>query len=458
MKPIKVTVYIPSYNYGKFLAKSISSVLRQTFTDWELIVINDGSPDNTAEVLKEFEHCHKIKIVHQQNKGLTVSNNIALRLAQGKYVMRLDADDYLDENALLVMSAILDKRPAIGLVYPDYYLIDAHDHIIEIIRRKKIGEEVTILDLPAHGACTMIRKSCLLELGGYNETLTCQDGYDLWLRFVEKYDVYNVNVPLFYYRRHGNNLTENTKKILSTRGKIKRDFVAKKFGKVPKVLAIIPARGNYSATYDSALSTLHKKPLIAYTLEEAKKCRLLDKIIVTSEDQNVLTYAKKFKGIEVIRRSQELARPNTSIMATIHYVLKKLREDSGYDPAMVAILYINAPLRTKEHIEKAIDTMLIFNTDSVISVTENLSTHYRHGKTGMEQICTNQGTLRLEREALYEANGAVYVSKRSAITEKKFLGNTIGHIIMTKEESVQIDSQYERWLAERIIAHRKQKQ
>ncbi len=141
--------------------------------------------------------------------------------------MWLDADDYLDENALLVLSNILDIHPQIGLVYPDYFLVDESGAIIEVIRRKKIGQDVELLDLPALGACTMIREECLLEIGGYSEEFKCQDGYDLWLKFIESFNPYNVNIPLFYYRQHPSNLTKNKSHILKTRRCIKRTFCRK---------------------------------------------------------------------------------------------------------------------------------------------------------------------------------------------------------------------------------------
>ena len=137
----KITVYIPTYNYARFLDAAIQSVLKQTMDDWELIVINDGSTDNTAEILEPYRAYPKIRILEHENKGLNFTNNIALRAAEGEYLMRLDADDFLDESILLVLSNILDTKPGVGLVYPDYYHVDEDGEIIEIVRRQKIGEE-----------------------------------------------------------------------------------------------------------------------------------------------------------------------------------------------------------------------------------------------------------------------------------------------------------------------------
>ena len=83
--------------------------------------------------------------------------------------MRLDADDYLDSNALLVMSNLLEKNEDLGLVFPDYYMVDIKGDILSVEKRHDFDEEVTLLDQPAHGACTMIRKKNLQSLGGYDE-------------------------------------------------------------------------------------------------------------------------------------------------------------------------------------------------------------------------------------------------------------------------------------------------
>lgn len=448
---MKITVYIPTHNYEKYVEKAIQSVLSQTIKGWELIIINDGSTDNTSEILKKYMDHPGITVVEQERKGLNVSNNIALRLSRGDYIIRLDADDYFDENALLVLSNILDTHPEVGLVYPDYYRVDESGEIIDIERRKKIGEEVDLLDLPAHGACTMIRKSHLIELGGYDETLSCQDGYDLWIRFINRHKAYNVNVPLFYYRQHAKSLTQDKRKILSTRHQAKRNYVKSKFGaKIPKVLAIIPVRKESNISANLALKELAGKPLIYYTISEALKTDLLDKIVVTTDDEEILKYLKNFPKITGIKRPSELSMPNSRIEPTIDYVLSILKNRQGYVPQAVMLLYTHTPLRKYIYIEKAIDTMLIFNVDSVVSVCEDLGFYYRHTKNGLAPLVKRR-LLRLERDGLFRENGSIYLSKTSAIKKDGFLSGRIGHITMLPEESIKVDSEFNYWLTEKII-------
>jgi len=449
---VKVTVYITAYNYGKYIKQAIDSVLNQKFDDWELLIINDGSTDNTKDVLSAYEEYDRMRIVHQVNKGLSVSNNIALRASNGDYIMRLDGDDYLDENALLVLSNILDTNEEIGLAYPDYYKVDKDGEILEIIRRKKIGEEVELLDLPAHGACTMIRKECLLSIGGYDEQFKCQDGYDLWIKFLKRYKPYNVNIPLFYYRQHADSMTKNYSKILRTRKEIKRSYVENHLNdEIPRVLAVIPAVKGSNVFPEIALKDILGRPLIWYTLSQVRRTHMLDRVIITSDDDKIIDYVKKsFPEFKTIQRPHEIARPHTRIDPTISHLLETLEEKDGYKPEAVMLLFINSPLRRKMHIEKAIDTMTIYNLDSVVSVCEELAYCYQHKRKGLVPI-QKKRDLRLERKAIYKENGAIFLTKTENVRSDKLLGERLGHIIMLPEESIKIESKFSFWQVEKIL-------
>ena len=126
MRP-KVTVYITCYNYGKHFEKAFLSVKNQIFKNWELIIIDDFSKDNSVSVINNLvknDEKNIKKYFNKENKGLAYCANLALENAKGEYIIRLDADDYLDEAALLVMASFLDENPNIALVYPNYYYID----------------------------------------------------------------------------------------------------------------------------------------------------------------------------------------------------------------------------------------------------------------------------------------------------------------------------------------------
>lgn len=448
-----MTVYIPSHNYARFLPQAVESVLSQTLKDWELIVIDDGSTDDTQSVLGRYAGHPRIRILQQERKGLNVTNNIALRLANARYLMRLDADDYLDENALLVMSHVLDSKPEVGLVYPDYWLVDEQGEVLKLVRRKKIGAEAQLLDLPAHGACTMIRKECLLELGGYSEAFACQDGYDLWLRFVQRFRPYNVNIPLFYYRQHGSSLTRDERRVLVTRAAIKRRFVReRRGGRVPKVLGLIPIARLPADLPDSPFARLAGRPLLRHTVEAALAAHTLDRIAVSSNDPAALAFARRYarRGVVALERPDSLVRSGSPIAATASHALKRLAAERRYRPEAVMLLYINCPLRRPMHIDMAVDAMAIFDVDSVVSVTEELAYCYHHGRRGLEPLQKSR-ELHLERKGLYKENGAVLLAKTGRIDPAGFVGGSTGHIVMLPEESVRIKNRYDLWLADRIL-------
>ena len=105
-----ITVYITNYNYGRFIEKAVNSVLSQTFKNYELIIIDDGSSDGSRKIIEKYKKNNKIKIIYQKNKGLNFSNNVALKLSRGKYIIRLDSDDWLDIHALEILYKSIKKK------------------------------------------------------------------------------------------------------------------------------------------------------------------------------------------------------------------------------------------------------------------------------------------------------------------------------------------------------------
>lgn len=448
----KVSVYMPCYNYGQFIEKAIQSVLAQAFSDWELIVINDGSTDDSINVLQQFSNHPKIEIINQENKGLNATNNVALKHSKGEYIIRLDADDYFDENILLVLSNILDSYPDVGLVYPDYYNVDKEGSIIEMVRSKKVYEEVELLDLPAHGACTMIRKKCLIEVGGYSEKFSCQDGYDIWLKMIRRYKAYNVNIPLFYYRQHGENLTTKQARILDTRRKIKRHFLETNNHCLPKVMGVIPVATNNIDPKRKPFIEIAGHPLLWYTLKEVIKVKSLDRIILSTDNQSVIDYGKQFQGIETFFRPSEYSISTLNIKDLVHYLIMHFEDTDSYCPDYVCIMYITTPLRRAKHIEKAIDTMCIFNVDSVISVVEERSYCYQHSRYGLTPINGTKRGIKIELDTIYKENSAIYLTSVDVIKKGMLLGKTVGHIVMLPEESIKVNSPFEFWMAEEVLS------
>ncbi|MFH1401631.1 MAG: glycosyltransferase [Parcubacteria group bacterium] len=450
----KISVYTPTYNCARYLKTAINSILKQTYQDFELIIIDDASSDNTCDILDDYKNNPKIKIFrNEKNIGFVRSAIRAIEKANGEYIMRLDADDYLDENALFVMANILDNHPEFGMVYPDYFEIDEKGNIIDYFRKNKIGEEIKLMDLPANGACTLMRKSCYKSIGGYRDDIRMQDKYDIWIKFLKKFEPYNVNLPLFYYRRHGGNISNNAKKILQTRRYIKEKFIEKKYKKTkPKILAIIPTRAKFPIYSDFPIRKIAGKPLIYYPIRAIKGISLIKKAIFVTEDKDLAKEAKKH-NIETMIRPEELATSRIGIEPTIKYVLNQVKKKNKFIPDIVVILFITSPLITSEHVKAAIDTLMIYDADSIISVQEDKRFHHKHGRYGLEPIFEKR-LLRQEKDLLFEEIGSLVVTKRKFITDKNLFGKKIGHIALADEEAIDIDNKFKFWLAEQIIKNR----
>ncbi|MBD2771530.1 glycosyltransferase [Iningainema tapete] len=203
-----VSVIIPTYKRANLVSQAIESVLAQTYTDYEIIVVNDGSPDRTKEVLAKFEH--KIIAIHQENQGVSAARNTGIKAAAGKYIAFLDDDDMWLANKLEKQIACLESNPKIGLVYSDMFYFNEDGVLPNTWGQANPTPPVqecwllfvrNFIPTPS----VVVRRECLEQVGLFDETLaTCED-YDLWLRIIEKWSVHFLNEPLVYYRRSSTN-------------------------------------------------------------------------------------------------------------------------------------------------------------------------------------------------------------------------------------------------------------
>jgi len=437
MQPL-ITIYITNYNYGKYISRAIESVLSQSETSNELIIIDDGSTDDSKEIIERYRGIANISIVYQKNKGLNITNNIALSLSHGKYIMRLDADDYLLEDALQKLSTPLENDAELGLVFPDYYIVDADENIKEHHKRHDFKKEVTLFDQAAHGACTMIRVEFLKALGGYNENYKCQDGYELWIKFINKYKVTNVKEPLFSYRQHGDNLTSNENRILSTRAQINADYV-KSLNLDNSSIAVIPIRSKSDKFYKLEING---ETLLNIKIRQALNSTSVNKVIISCPDEEVrdtidqknITHSK----VVFQKRTQELARINTSLNETIKEIL--IDETCSHVNSVI-LLDLRFPLISTMKIDDAVNTMMLFKANSLISVRPDNNLFFKHDGTGMKPILGQESRSKLERDTLYKhVGGITVVDKTSFLENEAILHGKVGHLILDKNSAYGIEN------------------
>ncbi len=459
----KVTVYIPCHNYGQYLAQAVDSVLHQHYQDWELIIVDDGSADQTRALSQAYgkQFPQQIQVLrHHPARGLHACANLAINAARGDYIMRLDADDYLDESALLVLANYLDQHQDVSLVYPNYTYVDEQGQYVEIEYRKKIGKQAQLLNQPAHGACTMVRRRVLKSIGGYDEKYKAQDGHELWLKVINRYAVANVSTPLFYYRQHGSSLSRNEARILTARRAIERDLVARMQQRAavkPRVVAFIPVKNTYEHLPNIALREFAGKVLLDYTLETALNSTLFDAVLVTTDDPAVIKHCVQYPGLLRHLRSDKLCSKQFNPAALLRDAVQQLEQTHDIYADILVELSVHSPLRRIETVQQAVDSLILYNSGSVLSVYEDYDQHFVHEDQGLRPL--NKAMLyklRLEREALFVNNGAIRVFWRDLIHADNFFGEKIGHVTMPREESFQIKSPLDAWLMDKILLYYKE--
>lgn len=202
----KISVIVSAYNQERFIGRCLRSLLNQTLThsEYEVIVINDGSTDQTSYAIDLFVDPFNsvVKLIKNDlNLGLPASLNKALKVSQAKYVVRVDSDDFVNSNFLNFLYCYLEMNQTVDAVACDYLLIDDMERELK---------KCNCLDKPI--ACgIMFQKQHLFNIGLYDEKFLCKEEQDLMIRFKKKYNLDRLNLPLYRYRRHEGNMTNDHK-------------------------------------------------------------------------------------------------------------------------------------------------------------------------------------------------------------------------------------------------------
>ena len=214
-----ISVYIPTRNYAAYLETAIKSVLNQSFSNWELIIVDDSSTDTTREIIDRYASNTRIRPYRTlRHLGLIHASNIALHAARGAYVVRLDADDWLQTFALKEFTRYLNSDPSLDMICPQMITIDRIGGDIVLFPR----EDKLLFEHSINGAGCLIRKQKLLSIGGYDEDFVCQDGYYLIQKALqENWKIKLVKEAMYIYYQHPTSLSHDHKLIESTRTKIK---------------------------------------------------------------------------------------------------------------------------------------------------------------------------------------------------------------------------------------------
>jgi glycosyltransferase involved in cell wall biosynthesis len=203
-----VSVLLPVFNGGRYLAEAVESILNQTFRNFEMLIIDDGSTDQTPGILRSFAaRDPRIRVVTKPNEGYTKALLAGLSLARGKYIARMDADDISHPDRFAAQVAFLDENPACAVVGSAIRIIDPEGDPLSHRRYPLAHSEIDFAHV-YKGECslahpsTMIRRSSLDEAGGYRPEFEPAEDFELWTRLGEKGELANLPSELLSYRLH----------------------------------------------------------------------------------------------------------------------------------------------------------------------------------------------------------------------------------------------------------------
>lgn len=196
-----VSVIVPVFNQEKFIGRCLRSLLSQNYprASFQIIVVDDGSTDRTPYALELFQD--EITLLRNGfNQGLPASLNRAIRATSAPFVVRVDADDYVNSNFLNLLNLFLSQNPYMDAIACDYLLVNDRE---EVISRKSCAEEPIACGI-------MFRTEQLIDIGLYDESFLLHEERDLRIRFLKKYGIHRLELPLYRYRRHDTNMTNDT--------------------------------------------------------------------------------------------------------------------------------------------------------------------------------------------------------------------------------------------------------
>lgn len=212
-----VSIVIPVHNQEKYIGRCIRSALNQKFpeSEFEIIVVNDASTDRTKYALELFDSDIRV-IEHATRLGLPGALNAGIREAKGRFVVRIDADDYVHNEYINILYMHLFMNKYIDAIACDYYVVDDKEDVIET--KNWLEEPI--------GCGIMFRIEHLIDIGLYDESMLVHEDKDLLVRFLDKYTIHSVALPLYRYRKHESNMTKDSLAVSEFRKKLMEKYAS----------------------------------------------------------------------------------------------------------------------------------------------------------------------------------------------------------------------------------------
>ena len=197
----KVTVIIPTFNRGYCLAESIQSVLRQGFTDFDLIVVDDGSTDNTPEIMDQFPGVQQIRL--EENRGVSFARNQGIAVAKGEWIAFLDSDDLWEKKKLATQMKWVESHSDHHVIYTDEIWVRNGVRVNAMKKHRKYSGDIFCYCLPlciVSPSSVLLHTELLNEVGGFDESMPVCEDYDLWLRIAKRFPFHFIEEKLIVKR------------------------------------------------------------------------------------------------------------------------------------------------------------------------------------------------------------------------------------------------------------------
>lgn len=260
MNQPKVSIIIPAYNQAQYLADAVQSVLDQTFTDFELIIVDDGSTDNTPQVIAGFQDS-RVRSIRQENKGLSGARNTGIKLSTAPFLTFLDSDDRFLPNHLNLLYTYLKNHSECGMVSGGRQMIDINNKVLqEQVDRPQWRIEDLLINNPfLNVGCVLIRRMWLDSVDNFDESLRACEDWDLWLKLASAGCQFAwIEEPVMAYRIHQNQMTREIERMRKSRLAVLDKFFSRP--DLPKAVM---------KHQDRAIASVHiKVAALAYRLEE----------------------------------------------------------------------------------------------------------------------------------------------------------------------------------------------
>ncbi|MFO1257175.1 MAG: glycosyltransferase [Gammaproteobacteria bacterium] len=218
-----ISIIMPCYNAQKTLPETLNSIPRQSYSNWELIAIDDGSKDKTLKLLNDFRDRYpkQVKIISHPNQGQVKSKNRGLEIAQGSFIAFMDADDLWHPQKLNSQLTYMLEHAEIGLCYTNgEYIDEASNHTGPIGINPRLSGQCLhefLMGNAIVASSVMIKKEIISQVGYFDESLTACENWELWTRISSISEIGVIDESLVYYRRHSHNMSHNIEKMKRNR-------------------------------------------------------------------------------------------------------------------------------------------------------------------------------------------------------------------------------------------------